>query len=55
MDLTTLSLSELKILGYEQIKLLNQAQHNVRMIEAEIDNREKTPIPLKEEDSQKPL
>lgn len=39
MDITTLTETELKALAYEQVKLLNQAQHNLQMIEQELAKR----------------
>jgi hypothetical protein len=42
MDIKTLSITELKALGYEQITLLNQTQNNLRLIEQEINSRTPT-------------
>lgn len=39
MDISELSITELKALGYEQIKLLNQTQQNLTIIEHELDKR----------------
>ena len=47
MDLKTLSVEQLKVLAYDQIILLNQTQSNIRVIEAEIAERNKVE-PVKE-------
>jgi hypothetical protein len=39
MDITTLSLTELKALAYEQLVLLNRTQNNLKIIEQEIAKR----------------
>jgi hypothetical protein len=41
MDLKTLELKDLKALAYEQVKLLNQTQNNLQVLENEITLREK--------------
>ena len=38
-DITTLTVEELKALAYDQILLLNQAQQNIQIIEAELAKR----------------
>ena len=39
MDISTLSDTELKALGYEQVKLLQTTQHNLALIEQALANR----------------
>jgi len=39
MDISTLSDTELKALGYEQMRLLQTTQHNIAMIEQALANR----------------
>ncbi len=39
MDITTLSLTELKALAYDQVLLLNRTQNNLAVIEQEIKKR----------------
>ncbi len=41
MDLKTLELKDLKALAYEQVKLLNQTQNNLQVLENEIATRGK--------------
>ena len=41
MDITKLSLTELKALCYDQIVLLNQTQANVTLLQNEIAKKEK--------------
>lgn len=43
MDITTLTDTELKSLGYEQVKLLNAAQNNLALIEQELARRQPKP------------
>jgi len=43
MDLTTLSLDQLKSLGFDQIQILNQTQQNLNIIYAEIEKRKIQP------------
>ena len=45
MDIKTLSTTELKALGFEQITLLNQTQHNLRLLEQEINSRPPAFVP----------
>jgi hypothetical protein len=40
MDITTLTMEQLKALAYDQIVILNQAQANLNTIQAEIAKRE---------------
>jgi len=40
MDITTLTIEQLKALAYDQILVLNQTQVNINMIQAEIVKRE---------------
>lgn len=47
MDITTLSVEQLKALAYDQVKLLNQTQQNLNMIEQELAKR--TELKAKEE------
>jgi len=39
MDITKLSETELKALAYEQVKLLQQAQQNLALIEQELKKK----------------
>lgn len=39
MDITNLTLDELKALAYDQLKLLSQAQNNINILELEITKR----------------
>ena len=41
MDLSTMTLDQLKALAYDQIVLLNQVQANIAAIQVEIQKREK--------------
>jgi hypothetical protein len=40
MDITTLTIEQLKALAYDQILLLQQTQNNLNLIQAEIKKRE---------------
>jgi hypothetical protein len=40
MDLTTLDETQLKALGYEQVRMLNAAQNNLALIEQELAKRQ---------------
>ena len=44
MDITQMSLEELKALAYDQIVILESAQNNLRQINAEIEKRKDNPI-----------
>jgi hypothetical protein len=44
MDLKTLTETELKSLGFDQVMLLNQAQNNLNLINQELAGREKPPV-----------
>jgi hypothetical protein len=46
MDIKTLSITELKALGFDQLTLLNQTQRNLALIEQELASR--TPTETKE-------
>ena len=48
MDITKLTISELKALAYDQIVLLNQTQANLNAIQQEIAKREKEQAKEKE-------
>ena len=39
MDITTMTIDQLKSLGFDQIQLLNQTQQNLNVIYAEIEKR----------------
>jgi hypothetical protein len=39
MDISTLTLTELKALAYDQIMLIQQSQNNLNLIQAEIEKR----------------
>lgn len=39
MDISTLNMTELKALAYDQLVLLQQTQNNIRILEAEIQKR----------------
>lgn len=39
MDITKLTLEELKALAYDQIMLIQQSQNNLNLIQAEIERR----------------
>ena len=41
MNIKEMTEAELKALGYDQVKLLNQTQNNLQLIEQELINREK--------------
>ena len=41
MDLSTMTTTEIKALGFEQMALLTQCQNNLRVIEQELINRAK--------------
>lgn len=43
MDLTTMTVEQIEALGYNQVKLLNQTQHNLSVIEAELEKRRNAP------------
>lgn len=43
MDITTLTLEQLKALAYDQVCLLNQTQANIQAIEQEIAKRQEQP------------
>ena len=43
IDITKMSVTELKALAYEQVLLLNQAQANLQAIQAEIAKRQNEP------------
>ena len=49
MDITTLTEEGLKALAYEQVKLLNQAQNNLSLIEQELAKRAAQPEPTEGE------
>ncbi len=40
MDITTMTLEQLKALAYDQIVLLQQTQNNLALLQAEIKKRE---------------
>jgi hypothetical protein len=40
MDITTLTETELKAIGFEQVKLLQAAQNNLALIEQELAKRQ---------------
>jgi len=42
VDIKTLSITELKALGFDQLTLLNQTQRNLAMIEQELASRQPT-------------
>jgi phosphoribosyl-ATP pyrophosphohydrolase len=42
MDISNMTIEELKALCYDQIVLLNQAQANINVIQAELQKREAT-------------
>ena len=48
MDISKLTLQELKSLAYDQIILLNQTQANINLLQAEIDKRVKEAQEIKE-------
>lgn len=41
MDITQLTLEQLKALCYDQLVILNQTQANINVLQAEIQKREK--------------
>ena len=43
MDITTKSVIELKALAYDQLKILEQTQINLRALNVEMEKREKEP------------
>ena len=44
MDITQLTLEQLKALAYDQIVILNQTQANINAIQAEIVKRQNEPM-----------
>lgn len=40
MDITSMTVTELKALAYDQLLLLQQTQNNIRVIEEELRKRE---------------
>ena len=50
MDLTKMTLEQLKSLAYEQIKLFEETRRNLQILDAEISKREKE---VKEEPTKK--
>lgn len=44
MDIATLSITELEALAYKQVKLLNQTQNNLAVIEQELAKRAQEPV-----------
>jgi len=50
MDITKLNLEQLKALAYDQVKLLNQTQHNIQVLEAEMAKRKPAPVPPLKDD-----
>jgi hypothetical protein len=49
MDITKLTDTELKALGYEQAELLNQTQFNLNAIRQELARRQKPETPVEGE------
>jgi hypothetical protein len=49
MDITKMSLSELKALAYDELKKLEVAKYNISLIEKEISDKENTQEEKKEE------
>ena len=43
MDLTTMTIEQLKALGFDQMQILNQTQQNLNVIYAEIEKRKNKP------------
>ena len=43
MDVTIMTLDQLKSLGFDQIQLLNQTQQNLNVIYTEIEKRKNQP------------
>ena len=43
IDITKMTVTELKALAYEQVLLLNQTQANLQAIQAEISKRQNEP------------
>ena len=48
MDITTLTIEQLKALGFDQMVLLQQTQNNLNMILAEIEKRKGQAIEVKD-------
>lgn len=44
IDITKMTIIELKALAYEQVKELNRIQQNIQLIEAELEKRKQSKV-----------